>query len=44
MLEENIQREDLTVWEQAQGFQMMLDLGETEDTIADKTGFSKTEK
>ena len=42
MLEENIQREDLTVWEQAQGFQMMLDLGETEDTIADKTGFSKT--
>ena len=42
MLEENMQREDLTVWEQAQGFQMMLDLGETEDTIADKTGFSKT--
>lgn len=24
MLEENMQREDLTVWEQAQGFQMML--------------------
>ena len=42
MLEENMQREDLTVWEQAQGFQMMIDLGETEDTIADKTGFSKT--
>lgn len=42
MLEENMQREDLTVWEQAQGFQMMLDLGDTEETIADKTGFSKT--
>lgn len=38
---ENIQRSDLTVYEQAQGFQMMLDLGETEDTIAEKTGFSK---
>jgi len=32
MLLENIQRSDLTVYEQAQGFQMMLDLGETEDT------------
>lgn len=42
MLEENMQREDLTIFEQAQGFQMMLDLGETEDTIAEKTGFSKT--
>lgn len=41
MLEENMQRNDLTIWEQAQGFQMMLDLGETEDTIAEKTGFSK---
>lgn len=41
MLEENMQRGDLTIWEQAQGFQMMLDLGETEDTIAEKTGFSK---
>lgn len=41
MLLENIQRSDLTVYEQAQGFQMMLDLGETEDTIAEKTGFSK---
>ena len=36
-----MQRNDLTIWEQAQGFQMMLDLGETEDTIAEKTGFSK---
>lgn len=42
MLEENMQREDLTIYEQAQGFQMMLDLGETEDSIAEKTGFSKT--
>lgn len=41
MLLENIQRSDLTVYEQAQGFQMMLDLGETEGTIAEKTGFSK---
>lgn len=42
MLEENMQRNDLTIWEQAQGFQMMLDLGETEESIAEKTGFSKT--
>lgn len=42
MLEENMQREDLTVYEQAQGFQLMLDLGETEESIAEKTGFSKT--
>lgn len=42
MLEENMQRADLTIYEQAQGFQMMLDLGETEDSIAEKTGFSKT--
>lgn len=41
MLEENMQREDLTIYEQAQGFQMMLDFGETEDSIAEKTGFSK---
>lgn len=41
MLEENMQRNDLTIWEQAQGFQMMLDLGETEEMIAEKTGFSK---
>lgn len=42
MLEENMQRDDLTIYEQAQGFQMMLDLGETEDSIVEKTGFSKT--
>lgn len=42
MLEENMQRNDLTIWEQANGFQMMLDLGTTEEEIAEKTGFSKT--
>ena len=42
MLEENMQRNDLTIYEQAQGFQMMMDLGETEESIAEKTGFSKT--
>ena len=42
MLLENMQRNDLTVYEQAQGFQMMIDLGETAKTIAEKTGFSKT--
>lgn len=41
MLEENMQRNDLTIWEQANGFQMMLDLGDTEDQIAEKTGFCK---
>ncbi len=42
MLEENMQRGNLTIWEQANGFQLMLDLGETEDSIAKKTGFSKS--
>lgn len=42
MLEENMQRNDLTIYEQAQGFQMMLDLGDTEQGIAEKTGFSRT--
>ena len=42
MLEENMQRNDLTIWEQANGFQLMLDLGDTEAQIAEKTGFSKT--
>lgn len=40
MLLENMQRTDLTAYEQAQGFQMMLDLGETQKSIAEKTGFS----
>lgn len=42
MLLENIQRNDLTIYEQAQGFQMMLDLGETVSDISEKTGFSET--
>lgn len=42
MLLENMQRSDLTVIEQAQGFQLMLDLGETPQTISAKTGFSET--
>jgi len=42
MLLENMQRSDLTVYEQAQGFQLMIELGDTVDGIAEKTGFSKT--
>lgn len=42
MLLENMQRSDLSVTEQAQGFQLMLDLGETEATISEKTGFSRS--
>ena len=41
MLEENMQRQDLTVFEQAQGFQMMMDLGYTAKEIGEKTGFSE---
>lgn len=41
MLLENMQREDLTPYEQAQGFQMMIDMGDTVDEIVQKTGFSK---
>ena len=42
MLMENMQRQDLTVYEQAQGFQMMMDLGFTVKEIGEKTGFSET--
>ncbi|CAK7002382.1 ParB/RepB/Spo0J family partition protein [Tissierella sp.] len=42
MLLENMQRVDLTVYEQAQGFQMMLNLGESVSNISEKTGFSET--
>ena len=41
MLMENIQRNDLTMSEQAQGFQMMLDLGESIEDIARASGFSE---
>ena len=42
MLCENMQRSDLTVFEQAHGFQLMLDLGESVETISEKTGFSQS--
>lgn len=42
MLLENMQRSDLTLMEQAQGMQMMLDLGETVSDISQKTGFSES--
>ena len=42
MLTENMQRSDLTLLEQANGFQMMMDLGETTVTLAQKTGLSET--
>lgn len=41
MLLENMQRSDLTVYEQAQGFQLMIEMGDTAEGIAEKTGFSK---
>ena len=41
MLLENMQRSDLTPWEEAQGFQLMMDLGSTVSEIAEKTGFSQ---
>lgn len=42
MLMENMQRSDLTITEQAKGFQTCLDLGIKEIDIAKKTGLSKT--
>lgn len=42
MLCENLQRNDLTYYEQGQGFQMMLDLGDDIEAIEEKTGFSRT--
>jgi ParB family transcriptional regulator, chromosome partitioning protein len=42
MLTENMQRSDLTIYEQAKGLQMLLDFGESLDTIAKQTGFSET--
>ena len=40
MMIENVQRNALTVYEQAKGFQMMLDMGDTVEQVAQKTGFS----
>ena len=41
MLEENMQRNDLTIIEQAESFQLMLDLGGSVKDIVEKTGFSE---
>lgn len=41
MLLENMQRTDLTITEQAQGMQLLIDLGESVDAIAQSTGLSK---
>ena len=42
MLAENMQRSDLTPYEQAQGFQYCLDLGMTANEVSKETGLSKT--
>ncbi|MCQ2530300.1 MAG: ParB/RepB/Spo0J family partition protein [Lachnospiraceae bacterium] len=42
MLQENIQRNDLTIPEQAYGFQYMFDLGASADEIAEKTGLNRS--
>lgn len=42
MMVENVQRADLTIFEQAQGFQMMLDMGGTIESVAEQTGFSQS--
>ena len=42
MLQENMQRTDLTVYEQAKGIQMMMDLGFSRDEISQRTGFSRS--
>lgn len=42
MLAENMQRADLSTLEQAEGIQMMFDLGDTVDSVSQKTGLSKT--
>lgn len=40
MLLENMQRADLTIPEQAHGFQLMMDLGATVEEISEQTGFA----
>ena len=42
MLLENMQRSDLTTLEQAEGFQLMLDMGDSVAQISRKTGFGET--
>ena len=42
MLLENMQRSDLTIYEQACGFQMMLNFGASVEEVAQRTGFSES--
>lgn len=42
MLLENIQRVDLNIQEEAQGYQMLMDMGDSVSEIYKKTGISKT--
>lgn len=42
MMTENMQRSDLTIYEQAKGFEQLKLFGWTEQDISDKTGFSKS--
>lgn len=42
MMVENVQRSALTVYEEAEGFQMMLDMGGSVEEVAKATGFSET--
>ncbi|MEE0963077.1 MAG: ParB/RepB/Spo0J family partition protein [Ruminococcus bromii] len=42
MLAENVQRSDLTPFEQAEGIQMMFDIGESVADVVQKTGLSET--
>ena len=41
MLVENMQRSDLTIYEEAKGFQMMLNLGKTIQDVSAMSGFSE---
>lgn len=41
MLQENMQRKNLTPYEEGEAFQMLLDLGADEEDIAERTGLSK---
>ncbi len=42
MLLENMQRSDLTLYEQAQGLQMMMDFGDSIEQVAEKSGLSQS--
>lgn len=42
MLVENINRSDLTVYEQAEGFQLLLDFGSSIEEVAKTSGFSES--